>query len=519
MKPIVLVDFSHLFSRNLFVAINQANPSIKKGKYITAEIEPYFKHLLFNSLQFIKNKFDGEIVLALDARFNWRKEFYKDYKGTRAKGKEESELNWEEIYLVIDEIVEVIQNNFPFKVVKVDKAEADDIGGVIAQTYGNQRPVILVTSDHDWLQNLTHGDYIKMYDPIKKEYVDLTDWEHGIIDTPSGEMSRFTAMHSLRGDTGDNVPKITFETEFSTNFISHLKENEITSTNVTEVMGMSIYDEVLAKYEVFSIVKSGKRKGQPKYDYRIWYRLTETQELITKDNYNKLYSEAEYIFEKEEVFEKDVFKSINFSEKKAKEAVETKESLLALLNSHHLYKSKFKFSNTLVDFDKIPSNIKENIIGEYNRVKVSYNQKSLNVTLDRVGRYFWKIVYCGENENSFHRGSRIKYFDLKLPANNKPYVNPLKKKLIYYKKRKGIHTNIITLAKISIAKLYILEVFKDKKLKNMIFSRTIKSNVAYWISKRSGTFYYRYKIVDIWGRTSPFSNIGNLLFPISPLDG
>ena len=156
---------------------------------------------------------------------------------------------------------------------------------------------------------------------------------------------------------------------------------------------------------------------------------------------------------------------------------------------------------------------------EVTRRKVRYNQNSMKVILDKVGRYFWKIVYSGESDSSFHRGSPVKYFDLKLPVNNRPYVNTSKKKIIYYKERKGIHTNIITLAKIRTAKLYILEVFKDKKLKNRIFSKSIKSNIAYWISKRSGVFYYRYKIVDIWGRTSAFSNVGILLFPISPLDG
>ena len=377
MKPMIIVDFSHLYSRNLFVAINQAKPRVKNGKYITEDISPYLKHLLFNSLQFIKNKFRGEMVLALDARFNWRKEFYKDYKGTRAKGKERGELNWEELYLVIEDIVTSIKEHFPFKVIEVPKAEADDIGGVLSQKFGNDREIILVTSDHDWLQNLTHGKYVKMYDPMKKEFVDLTDWEHSIIDTPMGEMSRFTAMHTLMGDAGDNVPKITFETEFSENFIAHLRENEITSCNVTEVQGMSIYDEIVEKYETFLVVKSGKRKGEYKHDYRIWYRLTETQELITKDNYNKLYYSEEILFEKEEVFEKDIFKSINFSEKKAKEAVETKESLLEFLNSHHLYKSKFEFSNILVDFDKIPDNIKNDIIEEYREVKINYSKDGI----------------------------------------------------------------------------------------------------------------------------------------------
>ena len=376
MKPLVVVDFSHLFSRNIFVAINQAKPSTKNGKYVTAELEPYFKHLMFNSLQFIKNKFKGEIILAMDAKNNWRKDFYKDYKGTRAKGKEESELNWEEVYGIIEGIVEVIKENFPFKVIKVEKAEADDIGAVIAQTYGDERAVILVTSDHDWLQNLTHGEHTKMYDPMKQKYVDLTEWEHELINTPRGIMSRFTAIHTLLGDSGDNVPNITFESVFSDSFLAYLKANEIYSDNVTEVKAMSIYDELVDKFEVYSVVKSGKRKGLPQLDYRIWYRLTETDELIKKDDFVKLYnSDTEFVVE--EVYAKDIFKKVTFGPKKAKKAVENSEALLEVLESHHMYHYNFEFSNTLVDFDKIPNDLKESIIMTYRSIDVNYNQNGM----------------------------------------------------------------------------------------------------------------------------------------------
>ena len=373
-KAMIIVDFSHLFSRNLFVAIHQAQPRVKNGKYITSDITPYFKHLLFNSLQYIKNQFQGEMVLALDAKYNWRKDFYSDYKGTRAKGKSTSEINWEEIYPLVDEIVEVIQNNFPFKVVKVPKAEADDIGGVLAQEYGNDIDVTLVTSDHDWMQNITHGKFIRQYDPIKKEFSLLSDFEHKIIDTPAGKMSRFTAMHALSGDKGDNVPGLTFETKFSDNFLTFLSNNEIKSIDVKEVQAMEIFPELLEKYDIFSKVKSGKRKGENVIDYRIYYRL-DNGELITKDNYVKQNRTED--FTEEEVYQKDIFKSISFGPKKIEKAVQDEASLLEVLNSEKYYMDNFKFSNTLVNFSEIPKEIQEAILIEYNEAQVNYNQNGI----------------------------------------------------------------------------------------------------------------------------------------------
>jgi 5'-3' exonuclease len=390
MKPLVLVDFSHLFSRNIFVAINQANPSKKGGKYITEEFTPQFRHLIFNSLQYIKNMFKGEVLLALDSQGNWRKDFYEDYKGTRAKGKEEGDLNWDEVYPVIDEIVEVIRNYFPFKVLKVPKAEADDIGGVLSTVLGNERNVILVTSDHDWLQNITHGQYVQMYDPMKQKYVDLSDFEHEIIDTPVGKMSRFTAMHSLQGDSGDNVPKLTFQTEFSPNFLTYLKENEIYSESVKEVRSLDIFPELVEKYDTYSTVKSGKRKGEVKYDYRIWYRLS-TGSLIKKDEYIKKGMSEEFTVE--EVPEKDIYKSVNFGGKKLTASVQTSETLTEVLNSHELYMDNFKFSNTLVDFDKIPEELKKNIIESYNECKINYDPSGiLNYFIDEgLGKHVSQI--------------------------------------------------------------------------------------------------------------------------------
>jgi len=374
MKPLIIVDFSHLFSRNLFVAINQAKPRIKKGKYLTEDIKPYFLHLLFNSLQYNKNKFKGEMVLAFDSKGNWRKDFYKDYKGTRAKGKETTEIDWDGIHQIIEEVKTTIEENFPFKVLKIPKAEADDIGGVLSKKFGNERKVVLITSDHDWLQNISHGKYVEMYDPIKMEYSDLTPEENEIIQTPAGEMSKFTAIHTLIGDSGDNVPNITFETKFSDNFLAFLKENEIMSDSVKEVRNMSIYDELLKKYEVLATVKSGKRKGLPMFDYRVYYRL-KSGELLLKDEYLARNLDEEY--EVEEQFQKDVFKKVPFGIKKAEKAVQDVHELQKLITSHPMYKDNFMFSNTLVDFDKIPDYLSETILQEYKNTTVNYNPNGI----------------------------------------------------------------------------------------------------------------------------------------------
>jgi 5'-3' exonuclease len=339
-KTLVIIDFSHMCSRMLHTAVFKTKPKKKNGKFLTEEWAPYMKHLIFNSLQFIKNKFHGEIVIAMDSKNNWRKGIYPPYKQHRVKSRNDSGINFEDYYAVIDKIGKALDELFPFKVIKIERAEADDIAGVLSYKFGNDRNVILITSDHDWEQVMAEVERVQMWDPIKKEYQELSDEEKVIIDTPHGPMSRFTVQHALIGDKGDNVLSITGNTEFSEPFKSFLKENEIYNNSVKEVTAMSIFDELLDKYDVYKITKSGKNKGKP----------TE---------------------------EKDIFKTVPFGIKKAQAASESSDTLIELLDKHEMYKDRFYLNATLVDFMMIPEEMKEEIIQRYNNTEVHYDPNGI----------------------------------------------------------------------------------------------------------------------------------------------
>ena len=357
MKPLIIVDYSHTVMRMVFVAIAQAKPKKKQGKFITSEYMPYMKYLLFNSLQFVKNKFNGDMVLAIDSKMNWRRDLYSDYKANRAKAKTDSGIDFDEFFGEVDKITDVIREMFPFKVVKVPKSEADDIAGTISLVYGNDRTIVLVTSDHDWSQVLSHTN-TQMWDPIKKEFANLTDFENTIIETDFGNMSRFTIIHSLIGDKGDNVPTITGMTEFSDAFKSYLKENNIVNTSVKDFNSMGIKDELIENFNVYKITKSGANKG----------KQTE---------------------------EKDVYKTVPFGIKKAEKAAENVDSLNGLLNSHPMYRDNFIRNRTLVDFDCVPENIKRDILDEFERVEINYDP-------NKMLEYFMQ-ENLGQHINNIHK--------------------------------------------------------------------------------------------------------------------
>jgi 5'-3' exonuclease len=358
-KSITIVDFSHLNMRNLFIALGQAKPRKKDGLFVTEEFIQYHKSLLFNSLQFIKNKFKNEIILATDGQNNWRKNFYTDYKANRTKAKEDNDVNFEEFFEATEEILKAIKAYFPFQVLEVNEAEADDIAGVISILHGNDIDITLVTSDHDWLQAQAHND-ITIWDPIKKENRYLSDFEKEIIETDFGPMSRFTIIHALIGDKGDNVPTITGMSHFSEAFLSYLKENGINSDCVKTVTAMDSYNDLVEDYNVFQLITAGKLKGQ--------YRDI-----------------------------KDIFKTKPYGEKKAIKHCENNDSLNEFLNSHIMYRDNFRRNKTLVDFKEIPEEV-------HNKIMINFSEATVNYDPNGMLEYFMneKLGLHASNINKFY---------------------------------------------------------------------------------------------------------------------
>ncbi len=143
-------------------------------------------------------------------------------------------------------------------------------------------------------------------------------------------------------------------------------------------------------------------------------------------------------------------------------------------------------------------------------IKKQTSKKSITLNLDRKGTFYWS-VFANKDEHSV-----ITKFQLTLPKiSPAPAINP--RQIIHYKKIKGHDTNIINMPKIKYAKRYHIEVYQDKKMKKRLFHKDFKNNYGYWVSNRSGKFFYRVKVVDRWGRETEWSKLGVLIFPISPL--
>lgn len=192
----ILVDLNQVLLAGLMAQIANAKPKVKLE-------EDLIRHMVLNIIRtHLKNfrKEYGEVVLCADNRKYWRKEFFPFYKAHRKKAREKSDLDWHLIFDMLAKFKVELRENFPYKVIDVEGAEADDIIGTLAPRAVMHENVLIISSDGDFLQlqmyNGRSQHSIKQYNPAQKKFI--------ISENPMQELK----MKIINGDSGDGIPNI-----------------------------------------------------------------------------------------------------------------------------------------------------------------------------------------------------------------------------------------------------------------------------------------------------------------------
>lgn len=160
--------------------------------------EGLIRHMILNTIRRYNMQFRdeyGQTIIACDGG-SWRKDVYEYYKAKRKTGRDESPLDWGEFFRLINMVRDEIKEHFPYPVVRVDKAEADDIIATLTkqtQEFGKHEPIMIVSADKDFLQ-LQRYSNVKQYSPNKRDLITVED----------ATFHRFD--HVCRGCGGDGVP-------------------------------------------------------------------------------------------------------------------------------------------------------------------------------------------------------------------------------------------------------------------------------------------------------------------------
>jgi len=212
----ILVDLNQVLLSGLMAQIaSQKNMKLE---------EDLVRHLVLNILRnHIKNFRNeyGEVVLCCDNRKYWRKEFFPFYKAGRKKTREKSDLDWHLIFDMLGKFKQELKDNFPYKVIDVDGAEADDIIGTLVPRHAGQEKVLILSSDGDFLQLQQWGKNVKQYNPALKKYLKS--------ENPLEELKE----KIIRGDKGDGIPNVFSPSDC---FVRDLRQKAITKGILSKLM-------------------------------------------------------------------------------------------------------------------------------------------------------------------------------------------------------------------------------------------------------------------------------------------
>ena len=203
----ILIDYSQVAISNIAVQL-----AMSKGKNVLSI--PMVRHMILNSIRGyvhrFKSEYGNEVVICVDGPDPWRRDIFEQYKAKRREGRNNDDKDWESVFGLIHTIKEEIRDNFPYKVVQLDKVEADDIIAVICKKHHDNK-VLIISGDKDF-QQLQKYPNIDQYSPTKKEFVKT--------DSPQ----EYVYEHILKGDTSDGIPNFLSPDD---TFVNRIKQKPV----------------------------------------------------------------------------------------------------------------------------------------------------------------------------------------------------------------------------------------------------------------------------------------------------
>ena len=218
----ILVDLNQVLLSGLMAQISN-----QKGKKLEEDL---IRHMVLNIIRNHLRSFRkdyGEVVLCSDNRKYWRKEFFPFYKAGRKKTREKSDLDWHFIFDMLAKFKVELKENFPYKVLDVEGAEADDIIGVLAPIAVKNENVLIISSDGDFLQlqmynnEFNNPHSIKQYNPALKKFL--------VSAKPLDELKE----KIIKGDKGDGIPNVLSPSDC---FVRDLRQTPVTKGKLDKMM-------------------------------------------------------------------------------------------------------------------------------------------------------------------------------------------------------------------------------------------------------------------------------------------
>jgi len=433
----ILVDMSSTLHRMIFGSTKDPTlPKDENGKIITESFIYYTMYMILSELVELQLKYRnyGNLVICFDdyRKTYWRRDSFPEYKLSRrtAASKDESPVNYKEVYAKTNELFEQIKKHLPWKCLYINRAEADDTILVLAKEY-YQEGILIYSPDKDFIQAQRLPN-IKQYSALTKKWINP--------DTKHGDMKNWIYQHVMLGDVSDGVPKVVDNTEFSEAFKEHIKKcskefNQEFPLDVKTFKTLDIQDKrkILECYKEKTYNKKGQETGYDIYEKQ-QFGISHIEKILNgaynkKQYENKINEEiknlrlsigtdvpfkeqlvvlklqlkqakeakqsiSEIVSKINEVQSK--IKSIKVTRKQVREKIKElqeqvknysdnkteEERLDDFLDSHPLYRENYNRNYEMVMEEGIPDYIRANILMEYNTCSTDYNEDEFCKYLD-----------------------------------------------------------------------------------------------------------------------------------------
>lgn len=140
----------------------------------------------------------SRVVFVVEGRPKRQLKVDSSYKANRKQVLEVGSPEFESIvsfHRQKDIIINLLSENFPVTVLRHPDYEADDVIYNVVKRSTSAIPITLLSTDTDFIQMLDEFPNLKLYNPVKKKFVDSPEYD-------------YVKWKSLCGDSSDNIPGV-----------------------------------------------------------------------------------------------------------------------------------------------------------------------------------------------------------------------------------------------------------------------------------------------------------------------
>ena len=191
---IVLIDFSGIGHACFHAMRYDKKISANQDPFCPERVKYWHYMMLYSVRNLVKTHKPHDVVVCCDSKDSWRYRFFPYYKAKRNSVKESYDFDYRTFIDEMLKFLDMMSRIFPYKFMKVNSTEADDILAILSKELHKEHEVIVCSNDKDMTQLIDKN--VRVWNIRNAEWIECADVRKYLIE------------HVLMGDASDSVPNI-----------------------------------------------------------------------------------------------------------------------------------------------------------------------------------------------------------------------------------------------------------------------------------------------------------------------